>query len=164
MEKKKTMYAISENYLELMNEIEEAEGILTPEMESALDINKEELKVKSASYYDFIQSLDADSLTVKAEIDRLTKRKKRNDALSKLLKDRLLGAVIMHGDFTSGTLDFGTRKSQSIVIEDEDEINKKFKISKVTTSIDKKAIKEAIKSGETVKGAILQDNKNLKIK
>jgi len=160
----KTMYEISEAHLELMVQVEEAEGILTPEMEEALDINKEELQIKSKGYYGFIKSLEADSMMVKAEMERLGKRKKRNDALASILKERLLNAVVLHGEFSVDTLDFKTRKSQMVIIEDNDVIPKKFITKVVTEKIDKTEIKRAIKSGEEVKGAILQDNLNLAIK
>jgi hypothetical protein len=160
----KSMYQISTAHLELMSEIEEAEGVLTDEMVESLKINKEELQVKSKSYYGFIRSLEADSNMVKDEIARLTVRKKRSDALATLLKERLLDAVILHGDFRVGTLDFKTRKSQAVIIEDEEVVPKAYMKTVITTKVDKALIKKAIKGGTEVRGAILQDNLNLAIK
>ena len=59
-----------------------------------------------------------------------------------------------------------TRKSESVSLDDESLLDKKFvKVEVITKqSPDKKAIKEAIKSGEEVKGAHLCTNYSLQIK
>lgn len=59
-----------------------------------------------------------------------------------------------------------TRKSESVSLYDESLLDKKFiKVEVITKqSPDKKAIKEAIKSGEEVKGARLCTNYSLQIK
>ena len=59
-----------------------------------------------------------------------------------------------------------TRKSESVSLDDESLLDKKFvKVEVITKqSPDKKAIKEAIKSGEEVKGARLCTNYTLQIK
>ena len=59
-----------------------------------------------------------------------------------------------------------TRKSESVSLDDESLLDKKFvKVEVITKqSPDKKAIKEAIKSGEEVKGAHLCTNYTLQIK
>ena len=59
-----------------------------------------------------------------------------------------------------------TRKSESVSLDDESLLDKKFvKVEVITKqSPDKKAIKEAIKSGEEVKGARLCTNYSLQIK
>ena len=59
-----------------------------------------------------------------------------------------------------------TRKSESVSLDDESLLDKKFvKVEVITKqSPDKKAIKEAIKAGEEVKGAHLCTNYSLQIK
>lgn len=59
-----------------------------------------------------------------------------------------------------------TRKSESVSLDDESLLDKKFvKVEVITKqSPDKRAIKEAIKSGEEVKGARLCTNYSLQIK
>lgn len=52
----------------------------------------------------------------------------------------------------------------AVVIDDENAINDKFKKTVTTTSLDKLAIKEAIKSGEAVEGAHLESGVRLVIK
>lgn len=68
---KKSIFNIESEYLELMQEIEYAEGELTPELEERLTINKEDLEKKAVSYGYYIKTIDNDAVLVKTEIDRL---------------------------------------------------------------------------------------------
>jgi len=161
---KTTLYQIENDYQTLMNEIEEADGELTEEQINALTINEGQLKQKTVSYLEVIRSKEAFNLNVDNEIKRLQAIKKRNNTLVDRLNNSLLDAVKLFGDITCGTLTFTTRKSESVIIEDEELICQDFKTQKLVTSIDKLAIKKAIKEGKEVAGAILQENQNLKIK
>ena len=161
---KTTLYQIENDYQSLMNEIEEADGVLTDEQNEALVINENQLKQKNISYLEVIKGKEAFNLNIDNEIKRLQAIKKRNNTLIDRLNNSLLDAVKLFGEFTVGTLTFTTRKSESITIEDEELIDKKYKTVKVTTSISKADIKKAIKNGDNVLGASLSENLNLKIK
>ena len=161
---KVTLFNVAHDYVELMNEIEEAEGELTPELAERLEINEKHLQTKSVAYLEVIRGKEAFNLMIDEEIKRLQAMKKRNNTLINNLKDRLVGAVNLFGEFTVGTVTFSTRKSVSLVIEDETKIPQKYQVKTVTTKPDKKAIKDAINEGEEIKGAYLSENRNLKIK
>ena len=162
--KKTTLYQIENDYQSLMNDIEEADGELTEEQITALAINESELKQKTVGYLEVIRSKEGFNLTVDAEIKRLQAIKKRNNTLIDRLNNSLLDAVKLFGDITCGTLTFTTRRSEKTIIEDEELIDQKFKNQKITISVDKTAIKKAIKSGEEVPGAVIEENFNLKVK
>jgi len=159
----KNIFQISSEYVELMNQIEEVEGVLTPEMEAALEINTKDLEVKSVAYLEVIKKNEAFNIMVDEEIKRLQALKKRNNTLIGLLKERLVGAINLFGEFQVGTITFKTRKSTACIIEDEEKIPKKWRIKKVTESIDKAGIKKALADGD-VPGAYLKENKSLMIK
>ena len=76
----------------------------------------------------------------------------------------MLNAVKTFGEFKIGTLTFGTRKSQRVIISDEETIDKKYKVVKVTEIINKVEIKKDIKSGIIIPGAEIEENFNLSIK
>jgi len=160
----KSLFNIKNDYLVLMSEIEEAEGELTPEQITALQINEKELNKKSIAYLEVIKQKEAFNLIVDNEIKRLQAIKKQNNNLVTILNERLLEAVKLFGEFTTGTLTFGTRKSQRVIITDEEIISKKYKVIKVTEIINKVEIKKDIKDGIIIPGAEIQDNLNLKIK
>ena len=56
------------------------------------------------------------------------------------------------------------RNSESVEITNEAQLAEKFLVVKTVVTPDKKAIKEAIKSGEFVEGATISYNRNLQIK
>lgn len=161
---KTTLYNIKENYLILMDDIEASEGVLSEEQESALDINKNELQSKSIAYLEVIKSSNAFISTIDDEIKRLQALKKRNGNLIDRLENSLLSAVTLFGEFTVGTLTFGKRKSESVIIDDVNSLPSEFKTVKVTESAKKAELKKALKGGEEIEGVYIQTNYKFKSK
>lgn len=161
---KQSLYKIEQDYLELINQVEESDGELSQEVQDALIINEGQLKQKSISYLEVIKAKEAFNSNVDEEIKRLQAIKKRNNSLVNRLNSTLLDAVNLYGDFEVGTLTFTTRKSERLIIDNEEDISNDYKVTKLVTSVDKLAIKKAIKDGQDVKGATLQENKNLRVK
>ena len=64
----------------------------------------------------------------------------------------------------SETLQLSFRKSESVEVFDESLVDEKFKKVKTEISLDKTAIKNAIKNGEDVQGAKIVEKNNLQIK
>ncbi len=161
----KSLYVIKEEYLDLISQIEQAEGELTPELESALTINKSELEVKSIAYVEVIKQRESFNARIDEEIKRLQAIKKANDNLVLRLKNNLLNAVNMFGNFEAGFLKLSTRKSKSVEVTiDTNDLPKEFKSIKVTEAPDKTAIKKAIESGQEIEGCRIVENINLAIK
>lgn len=161
----KTLYNINNDYLELISQVEEAEGVLTPELEQALTINKSELEVKSIAYVEIIKQRESLNDRIDNEIKRLQALKKSNDTLVSKLKNNLLNAVNLFGNYEAGFIKLSTRKSKQVVIDyDVNDLPKQYKVVKVTETADKIAIKKAIESGETVYGCRIVENINLTIK
>jgi hypothetical protein len=160
---KKSLYHIENEYLTIISQVEELDGELTPELEEQLTINEKELQSKSIAYLEFIGSKEALNVRVNDEIKRLQAVKKSNDTLVKNLKNRLLDAVKLYGDFEVGLTKFGTRKSSSVSVDDVNSLPKELKVIKVTEQANKKAIKEALQAGESIEGCEIVENLNLKI-
>jgi len=160
---KKSIYEISNDYLTLMNEIEQAEGEITPEMEAQLKINEGELQSKSIAYLAVIKEREAFVTQIDEEIKRLTALKKRNNSLVDRLKENILNAVNLFGTIETQFNKFSIRKSESVEVLDVNELPKEYKVVKVTEQADKKAIKEALKSGKQIVGCSILTNSNLKI-
>ena len=161
----KTLYQINNEYYELINQVENAEGELTPELENALTINKAELEVKSIAYTEIIKQRESLNTRIDDEIKRLQALKKQNDNLVQRLKNNLLNAVNLFGNFEAGFLKFSTRKSVSVELDiDVNDLQKEYKTIKVTEQPDKMKIKKALEQGEEVKGCYLVTKQNLQIK
>lgn len=161
---KNTLYQIKESYLSLMGDIEASEGILSEDQENALEINKSELDSKSIAYLEVIKSSKAFISTIDDEIKRLQALKKRNNNLIDRLESSLLSAVQLFGEFNIGTLTFGKRKSESVIVEDINGLPDEFKTVKVTESAKKADLKAAIKEGKEIDGVHIQTNFNLAVK
>jgi len=147
-----------------LQEVEQNEGELTPEIEEALAINSQELSEKSLAYVEFMGNLNAQNNRVDDEIKRLQLLKRKNTQMLEFLQKGLVQAVNEFGTIHTGTYTIGVRQSEECVIEDTDKIPEKFKTVKMEVQVDKLAVKKAIKSGEQVPGAHVQGNQHPIIK
>ena len=157
------LYEIKQNYLELINQVEQLEGEITPEIEQALTITQNELQNKAIAYHSIILSKEAFNGTIDNEIKRLQALKKRNNNLVDRLKNNLITAIELFGEFTVGTNKFSLRKSERVEVSDVNSLPKEFKTVKVTEQADKVAIKKALKLGKKIKNTYLVEQFNLKI-
>lgn len=161
----KTLYQINNDYYDIISQIEVAEGELTPELESALEINKNELEVKSIAYVEYIKTKESFNDRINEEVKRLQAIKKSNENLIDRLKTNLVSAVNLYGSFKSGFLTFGIRKSTSVEVNiDTNSLDKEYKCIKVTETPDKIKIKKALENGIEIEGCQLITKNNLQIK
>ena len=191
----KNIFNIAEEYLYLCNELEEAEGEYTPEMEEKWKINQEELKAKVLNYDKYIKATTGDIETANAEIERLSAYVARKTSAIQKLKSVLKDGLMLFGKKDAkediwrleyDTIKLSTRKSEAVYIEDEDDIDDKYKdytISKLSkeeylalseslpdsnlehsSKISKARIKEVLKNKDLVAGAVLETKYGLTIK
>ena len=158
------LFNIQQQYLSLAEQI--SEGELTPELEQALQINETELKEKAVNYGFVIRGYEYNNTCIDNEIKRLQELKKRNTNVVNRLENSISEAMKLYGieKVESPTLKLSFRKSESTEIVNEAQIDDKFMTIKTTVTPNKTAIKEAIKNGEVVEGAVLVTNFNLQIK
>lgn len=158
------LFNIKQEYINLVNSIIDNNGELSPELSQALAINETELKEKAINYGYVIRSFEYENDIIDAEIKRLKALKEQKEKAIQKLKDAVSDAMNLYGieKVESPALKLSFRKSESIEISEN--LDKRFMIEKVTLQPDKVAIKEAIKKGEQVDGAVLVINQNLQIK
>lgn len=158
------LFNIKQEYINLVNTIIDNNGELSPELSQALAINETELKEKAINYGYVIRSFEYENDIIDAEIKRLKALKEQKEKAIQKLKDAVSDAMNLYGieKVESPALKLSFRKSESIEISEN--LDKRFMIEKVTLQPDKVAIKEAIKKGEQVDGAVLVINQNLQIK
>lgn len=116
---------------DIINQLEENGGEITPKIEEQLDINQEGVKHKVEAYTQVVHQLESDIEAIKVESKRLADLKKRKEATIESVKKLILYAIDMFGETAkSGTkfIDFGTgkvstRKSENLEI-DTDAYNK----------------------------------------
>ena len=142
------------------------EGELTPDLENELVINQNELQIKSENYAYAIKSLEGDVSIIDEEIKRLRALKEAKTNAIERMKEAVVNAFQVYGitEVKSATLKLSLRRSESVEVINQDQLPECFVKAKTTYTPDKVAIKDAIKSGLTVEGAVIVENFSLQIK
>jgi hypothetical protein len=163
---KKSLYEIEESHLQIAEQLMENGGELTEELEQALAINKADLEVKGTNYGLIVKQIKGEIAIIDGEMERLSALKKSRSKTIERLENNLAAAMQIFEieKIESPILKISFRRSESVEIDDVDQIDKKFINIKTTETVDKTAIKTAIKAGEIVVGAHIQENKNIQIK
>lgn len=120
------LYSISNELKNLIEDISEAGGEVTPDQEALLQIKREELSTKVMGYDAVLKMLDAQETLAKQEIERINGFIERKKIIEERLKQNLLQAVLEFGEENNkgvkklqcGTISLSTRKSTSIEVED----------------------------------------------
>ena len=123
----KSIFEIDKELYALYDEIEEAGGEITPEIEEKLELNGQEMTNKVKSITNYINKLKADLLAIKSETDRLAKLKKSKENIIAGLTKLVLFAINKYGTedkkgkkwFDWGTGRVGVRKSTSVELDDK---------------------------------------------
>lgn len=90
----KSLYDIQTDYAALVAELLDAEGELTPELEMALAINKDELQIKAEGYALRILEFDGKADLIANEIKRLQVRQKQYENTADKLKETIKAAML----------------------------------------------------------------------
>jgi hypothetical protein len=158
------LYQIEQEYINLAETLIENGGESTPELETQLTINKDQLQNKGVCYGMVIKDIEAENDVIDAEIKRLTELKKSRSKAIDRLKGTLSQAMQLFGldEIKTPLIKINFRSSQSVEVDVN--LDQKYVKTTVSTAPDKVAIKEAIKSGVEVTGARLVTNQNIQIK
>lgn len=163
-----TIYEITSDYLQLMQMLEDPE--LDPQvLADTMEGIEGEFEFKADNYARVMKNMEAELNGIKAEIDRLSNRKKTIENNVKRMKEALQYSMEVTGKtkFKTELFSFGIRKNAPSVIMDEpyiENVPERFlKYSEPT--INRTAIKEAIQNGENLEGlAHLEQSESLSIR
>jgi hypothetical protein len=161
-----SIYKIQNEFQLIIAEVINNDGEITPELETALTINKEQLQSKAIDYCYVIKSLESDCEQIDNEIARLNKLKKVRANLTERLKNTVSSAMQLYEveKIETPLIKLSFRNSESVEITNESQLDACFIVTKTVSTPDKKAIKDAIKNGVLVCGATISYNKNLQIR
>jgi len=139
---------------------------LTPQLEAMLVINQQELTQKSIDYVKVIRNKEADSNAIETEIKRLKAMKDANDRVIDRMKLAVKNSMMTSGidKIESSLFKLSLRRSEAVEVVNIDQLPESLTVVKKTVSADKVKIKEQIKNGIPVEGAVLVENFNLQIK
>lgn len=163
----RSLYEISEELLNAMHEAEleaeQNEGEISEILNIKLDALEVERELKIGNICRFYKSLLAEADMVKEEAKKLSERANTTENKAKSLK-WYLSNVIREGEkFADEHTKISWRKSTSVQA-DEDATFYPEKYQKHTISLDKMELKNDLKNGITVEGAVLVEKQNIQIK
>jgi len=103
---------------------------------------------------------------IDAEIKRLQQAKKvREKAIERLKANIEMAMITFEVDkIETPLIKISFRKSESVEVENVNQLPNEYKVIKLTETADKFKIKDAIKSGETIEGCSIKTNRNIQIK
>ena len=163
------LYELTRQKQDLLNAIADMDHEdleLSDAVGDTLDALNEAIEAKAETIAKYIRTLEEESVAIKSEEDRLKKRRSVQDAkverMKTYLHDMLDDAQI---DKVKGALfTIGFRKTTSVNVLDLDTLPEALKRTKTIVEPNKAAIKEVLKQGLDVPGAVLVDNRNLSIR
>ncbi len=114
----------------------------------------------------YIKDLEADIDAFKKEEESLAERRKAKERKLDSLKQFLTDAMIRNNKtkFETAKVRLGFRKSESIEVDENIKLDDKYYITKVQQTVDKKFLKEELKSGVVIDGVKLIEKQNLQVK
>lgn len=159
-----SLYELKNEHHLICEALEENGGEITPEIEEMLAINAENFAVKAEGYCEIIakyMALAEQAKERKAQIDRVQKIAENT---ARRMKERLQQAM---EEYDLPKLEIGLHKlsfrtSKAVEITDEAKIPNIY--IKVSTSVDKSALRSDLMAGKIVEGAELKTNKSLTIR
>ena len=160
------IFKIQAEYQQIVNELIENGGELTPELELAMQITKDNFHSKSENYAFITRQFDAEMDIIDNEIKRLQQAKKtREKAIDRLKANIEMAMNTFEVDkIETPLIKISFRKSESVEVEDVNNLPALYKVVKVSETADKLKIKDAIKAGETIEGCYLKTNRNIQIR
>jgi hypothetical protein len=160
------IFNIQTEYQLLVNQLIENGGELTPELELALQINKDNFHSKSENYAYITKQFDGEMDIIDNEIKRLQQAKKSREKTIQRLKDTIELAMLTFdvNKIETPLIKISFRNSESVEVSDVNDLPNEFKTIKVTETADKLKIKDALKSGVFISGCSIKSNRNLQIR
>lgn len=150
--------------LDLIAAMDSEDLELSDAVGDTLEALDEAIQDKAEAVASFIFSLQADSAALKQEEQRLSERRRLNDAkverMKTYLADMLEDADIDRIKGLKYTIGF--RKSEKVAVTNVDALPERF--LRVKREPNLTALKEALKAGQAFDGVSLTTNKNLSIR
>lgn len=154
-----TLYEIDQEILSLVNEDGEIADL---EAFEALNLAREQ-KIENVACW--IKNLKADAAAIREEEKALSDRRRANENKAERLENFL--AYALKGEkYNSPRVNITYRKSEAVELDVPDEVfmERYTEFVKVTPTINKTAIKDALKAGITNIPAHLSERQNMQIK
>lgn len=162
------LYTINKYYQDIIDELEENGGELTPELDVSLQINESELEEQVESYIKAIRNLEAEAEAFKKEAQMMKQKSDRAAKTAERLKENILTTLRVRGidKRQFGNFTAAVRRNERVIVQEDmlEQLPDDFKRVKTTIEADKTALKTALKAGATIEGVSIVDSYSLNIK
>lgn len=114
----------------------------------------------------YIKEMIAEAEALKKEKQALEARQKRAEKKAENLKKYLTQSITEAGQerFETTRCQISFRKSVACIVKDEEAIPSPYRAPRIEYKIDTKELTKALKRGEAIEGAYLEDRNNIQIK
>lgn len=163
-----SLYELSSTYLKALNDLTDPELDLPLEVvNDTLEALGDEMETKAINVTKFMRNMEATAIAIKSAEAAMAKRRKSLETRIKWMKDYLKGSM-EHTGITKIECPYFKLSIQknpvSVCIVNEAEIPVQFKEQVISWKVDKTAIKNAIKSGDSISGVKLVNGTRLAIR
>lgn len=160
------LYDLAENYRAIADLLDD------PTMEQAIIAQalatiEQDLTVKAGNMAALMKCIEGDISVMKAEEQRLADRRRATENRLKWLKDYIKEGMELAGLDKIKTATFTIALQNNpprVEIDDMAKIPKQYIIETISYSPDKKAMADALKAGDKVEGAHLEQGRSLRIR
>ncbi|MGL4981108.1 MAG: siphovirus Gp157 family protein, partial [Fusobacteriaceae bacterium] len=131
-----------------------------------MEFLKEELETKKSNIVKYIRNIELEIQMIKTEESRLEVLRKNKEKKVSSLKEYMVNIfrTLNKSKIETEIGSLGLRKSQSVAIDDQKIIPRKYIEKRTVISIDKRAIGADLKLGKKIKGVHLEENYSLQIR
>lgn len=164
-----TLYELTDNYLklcEMMADTDDAQAVA-----DTMDAITGEIEDKADGYGKVVQNLTAQVKAIKDEEERLAKKRKTIENNIKALKERMQFTMTALGrdKIKTDLFTFSLQNNPPSVVFDDETAFIKWAVKdgrfiKTKTEIAKRELIDAIKNGEEIAGAHIEQKRGLRIK
>lgn len=165
----RSIFNIEEEYIALLNEIDDNDGILTEEQEKQLAINIDDFEKKMRNYTYLVKEREGINKMIDDEVKRLYELKKQNNNLIDRLKLIMRDALELFGDdgksgnkvLDLGDIKFYTRKNYTLDIENVGEflaLNKDYVNVRIKSMFSKEEYAKIVDNIKELNGGKLPDD------
>ena len=156
-----TLYEIDKSITDLMESSVDPETGEIQDITDALDALTMEQGQKRENIALFIKDLSAEAAAIRNEEKALADRRRVTENKAERLKNYLM-ASLAGEKFSTPKVSVSYRNSTAVYIEDEAEFLREHpEYARIKTEIDRAGIKDALKKGEQLSGAALEERTSM---
>lgn len=158
------LYEIDSAIQAIYDQIEQQDGVLPDELESALDGLQMERTAKISNVLRLLRNIDGDITKLDVEIACLNKKLKVLENRKQSVRNFLAYAVGEGNKFKDEIASVYWNNSEAVEVSDVDSLPRKYIREIVERSADKKAIKAALESGVMLEGCQIVTKKSMVVR